>query len=171
MNGIAAVEKLPIDEEYFEKEYKERLNRPGPINFTAMLVNDSYKGLDQSQKCQVMVIERSQKRIEYKYKKVDVRACEERAIFLKSRLEVFETDDENQDADDYIEEDDLSELQRILKKSGLTEAGNKLMREAKEYKERVPFDSPNTPYLPEKSRKIFKLLQLEKRRKDAHKKR
>lgn len=46
MNGIAAVEKLPIDEEFYEKEYKERLNRPGPINFTAMLVNDSYKGLD-----------------------------------------------------------------------------------------------------------------------------
>ena len=46
MNGIAAVEKLLIEENFYEKKYKERLTRSGPIKFTAILVNDSYKGLD-----------------------------------------------------------------------------------------------------------------------------
>ena len=47
MTGLAAVEKLNVEEEFFEKEYKERLTRAGPINFVAILANDSYKGLDQ----------------------------------------------------------------------------------------------------------------------------
>ena len=46
LNGIAAVEKLPIEEDFFEKEFKEKMVRPGPIAFTVMLANDSYKGLD-----------------------------------------------------------------------------------------------------------------------------
>ena len=46
LNGIAAVEKLPIDENFYEKKYEERLTRAGPIKFIAILVNDSYKGLD-----------------------------------------------------------------------------------------------------------------------------
>ena len=60
MTGLAAVEKLNVEEEFFEKEYKERLTRAGPINFVAILANDSYKGLDQFQKCSVLVKERSE---------------------------------------------------------------------------------------------------------------
>ena len=33
-------------EDVFEKKFLERINRPGPISFTAILANDSYKGLD-----------------------------------------------------------------------------------------------------------------------------
>ena len=45
------------------------MTRPGPINFIALLVNDSYKGLDQSQQAKVFVKDRPDKRdeIEYNY--------------------------------------------------------------------------------------------------------
>jgi hypothetical protein len=46
LTGLAAVEKLSVEEEFFEKEYKERLTKTGPINFVAILANDSYRGLD-----------------------------------------------------------------------------------------------------------------------------
>lgn len=59
-----------------------------------------------------------------------MRACEERAIFFKSSLEAFETDDENQDADEFIEEDDFTELARVLTKNGLDEAANKLKQDS-----------------------------------------
>jgi hypothetical protein len=44
--NLAAVEKLEIRDNFFEKEFKERISRPGKISFTAILTNDSYKGLD-----------------------------------------------------------------------------------------------------------------------------
>jgi hypothetical protein len=47
LTGLAAVEKLNVEEDFFEKEYQERITRAGPINFTAILCNDCYKGLDQ----------------------------------------------------------------------------------------------------------------------------
>lgn len=46
-NGLAAVEKLTVTDNFFEKEFKERIQRPGKISFTAVLTNDSFKGLDQ----------------------------------------------------------------------------------------------------------------------------
>lgn len=46
LSGIACVEKLPIDEDVYEKQFLERINRPGPITFVAILANDSYKGID-----------------------------------------------------------------------------------------------------------------------------
>ena len=44
--NLAAVEKLEIKGNTFEKSFKERIGRPGKIAFTAILANDSYKGLD-----------------------------------------------------------------------------------------------------------------------------
>lgn len=54
--GVAAVEKLDVSESFFEKEYKERITRPGPIKFVAILCNDCYKGLDQFQKHEITVL-------------------------------------------------------------------------------------------------------------------
>ena len=45
--GLAAVEKITTTEDVYVKEFKERIQRPGKISFTAVLVNDSFKGLDQ----------------------------------------------------------------------------------------------------------------------------
>ena len=44
--GLAAVEKVPLTDNVYEKEFKERVQRPGKISFTAILTNDSYRGLD-----------------------------------------------------------------------------------------------------------------------------
>jgi hypothetical protein len=46
LTGLAAVEKLEITGNVFEKEFKERVMKPGKISFTAILTNDSYRGLD-----------------------------------------------------------------------------------------------------------------------------
>lgn len=53
--NLAACEKLEIRDNFFEKEFKERISRPGKISFTAILTNDSYKGLDQFSKVEVTV--------------------------------------------------------------------------------------------------------------------
>lgn len=45
-NGVAMVEKIDIEKEFYEKKIVEKLGRAGPINFVVLLVNDSYKGLD-----------------------------------------------------------------------------------------------------------------------------
>jgi len=55
--NLAAVEKLEIRDNFYEKEFKERISRPGKISFTAILTNDSYKGLDQFSKVEVNVIQ------------------------------------------------------------------------------------------------------------------
>jgi len=44
--GLAAIEKLTVTDSTYVKEFKERIQRPGKIAFTAILTNDSYKGLD-----------------------------------------------------------------------------------------------------------------------------
>ena len=54
--GLAAVEKLSITDNFYEKEFKERIQRPGKISFTAILTNDSYKGLDQQSRVEVDVV-------------------------------------------------------------------------------------------------------------------
>ena len=54
--GLAAVEKISITQNFFEKEFKERVQRPGKISFTAILSNDSYRGLDQFSKVEVDVV-------------------------------------------------------------------------------------------------------------------
>jgi hypothetical protein len=60
--GLAAIEKLEIKDSFYEKEFKERIQRPGKISFTAILTNDSYKGLDQVSKVDIEVIAESKTR-------------------------------------------------------------------------------------------------------------
>ena len=83
LTGLAAVEKLNVEEDFFEKEYQERITRAGPINFTAILCNDCYKGLDQHQKRCVNITATSTIRKDYKYKKADIRGIKDTAIFFK----------------------------------------------------------------------------------------
>ena len=93
--GIAAVEKLNVEEDFFEKEYKERITRPGPINFTAILCNDCYKGLDQFSKHSVHVVAESKIRTEYQYKKSDLRAIKEStSVFWRKGFNDDEESDE-----------------------------------------------------------------------------
>ena len=72
MTGLAAVEKINIDEDWYEKEFSEKISRTGPIKFIALLVNDSYKGLDQVCKVEINVVETNPNRNEYEYMQEDL---------------------------------------------------------------------------------------------------
>lgn len=110
--GLAAVEKVVTTEEVFVKEFKERIQRPGKIAFTAILANDSYKGLDQFSKVEVDVVAQAKNRVEYNYSKEDIKAIKEPTL-LQSALEIEE---EETDEDEEIDEED--ELKMKLKAVG-----------------------------------------------------
>lgn len=71
--GLAAVEKIPLTDAIYEKEFREKIQRPGRIAFTAILTNDSYRGLDQVQKVEVQVKETPEHRETPVYCKYDLK--------------------------------------------------------------------------------------------------
>lgn len=111
--GLAAVEKVTSTEDVFVKEFRERIQRPGKIAFTAILANDSYKGLDQFSKVEVEAVAQAKNRVEYNYSKEDIKAIKEPTL-LQSALEIEE---EETDEDEDIDEED--ELKAKLKAVGL----------------------------------------------------
>lgn len=115
--GLAAVEKIVVTENYFEKEFKERIQRPGKIAFTAILTNDSFKGLDQFSKVEVDVIEKATNRQTYDYSKEDIKAIKEPTL-LQSALEI-----EEEETDEDEELDEADELRNKLRAAGLTADG------------------------------------------------
>ena len=100
--GLAAVEKIVVTENYFEKEFKERVQRPGKIAFTAILTNDSYKGLDQTKKVDLDVVEKAKNRKQLDYSKEDIKAIKEPSL-LQSALDMEE---EETDEDEELNEED-----------------------------------------------------------------
>jgi hypothetical protein len=46
-NDFFAMEKLVIKDRVFSKEIKERLQKPGKLEFCMILRNDSYRGFDK----------------------------------------------------------------------------------------------------------------------------
>ena len=127
MTGLAAVEKLNVDEDFFEKEYKERLTRSGPIKFCALLINDSYKGLDQFTKKDIMVLERSDLRPNLDYCEEDLEAIKEKASIFESKEKSIQyLSEENGLSLLTPDEEDVSELQRKLKMMNLKKASNQL---------------------------------------------
>lgn len=80
--NLATVEKIVTTKNYYEKEFKERIQRPGKISFTAVLGNDSYKGLDQIEKVEVNVVSQPQNRKTFEYSKADIKAVKE-ASFIQ----------------------------------------------------------------------------------------
>lgn len=117
--GLAAVEKITTQEDVFIKEFKERIQRPGKIAFTAVLANDSYKGLDQFSKVEVDVVASAKNRVEYSYSKEDIKAIKEPTL-LQSALEIEE---EETDEDEEIDEED--ELKLKLRAAGLDADGKR----------------------------------------------
>ena len=126
--GLAAVEKLYVTDNFYEKEFKERILRPGKISFTAILANDSYKGLDQISKVEVQVSEKAENREVINYLKEDIKAIREANIIQQALdMEGEETDDD-QEADDDV--DEATELANKLKAIGLAQAGKDTPAEA-----------------------------------------
>lgn len=115
--NLAAVEKLEIRDNFFEKEFKERISRPGKISFTAILTNDSFKGLDQFSKVEVNVENEAKNRSIPDYSKEDIKAIKEQNMLAAALMEEEETDED--EADDV---DESLELMNKLKAAGLADA-------------------------------------------------
>jgi len=112
--SLAAIEKFSSTENFFEKEFKERISRPGKISFTAILTNDSYKGLDQYSKVEVNVVKEAVNRKNIEYEKSDIKAIKEQNVLAAALMEEEETDE---DEDDEVDEN--VELMNKLKAVGL----------------------------------------------------
>ena len=112
--GLAAIEKLEVRDSFFEKEFKERISRPGKISFTAILTNDSYKGLDQFSKVEVNVVHEAKNRVTVEYAKEDIKAIKEQNMLAAALMEEEETDEDEAD-----EVDENIELMNKLKAAGL----------------------------------------------------
>jgi len=115
--NLAAVEKLEIRDNFYVKEFKERISRPGKISFTAILTNDSFKGLDQFSKVEVEVQAEAKERVIRDYAKEDIKAIKEQNMLAAALMEEEETDED--EADDV---DENLELMNKLKAAGLEQA-------------------------------------------------
>lgn len=111
--GLAAIEKLTVTDNFFEKEFKERIQRPGKIAFTAILTNDSYKGLDQFSKVEVNVVAQATNRKTFNYAKEDLKAIKEGNLIQQALMDDEETDDDDEEVDEE------TELKNKLKAAGL----------------------------------------------------
>lgn len=163
MTGLAAVEKIDITQDFYEKEIQEMISRPGPINFVAILTNDSYKGLDQLMTCSVNVVERSENRKEYQYKKFDIDAIENPISMFQAELEDEETADEIEGGEVKIELD-KDELKRRLKEAGLETAFEAFEEQLVE--EQNPKRVDDNPFIPEILKNLKQLkeeAELEKK--------
>lgn len=124
--GLAAVEKLQVTGNVYEKEFKERIQRPGKISFTAILTNDSYKGLDQSSKVEVEVVAEAKNRSKIDYSKDDIKAIKEGGLIQQALMGEEETDE---DEDDDV--DEATELANKLKALGFKEGKEDTSAETK----------------------------------------
>lgn len=122
MQNLAAVEKLYLSDSKYEKEFKERIHRPGRISFSAILTNDSYRGLDQMKKVEVDVKARATKRTEIEYTKYDVKEVKQ-----LNNLQQMLLAQQNEEADDieFDAENEEDELRQKLALNGLKMYGNK----------------------------------------------
>ena len=122
--SLAAIEKLIVTDNVYEKEFKERITKPGKISFTAILANDSYKGLDQMSEIEVTVVAQAQNRKVVEYAKEDIKAIKEQNMIAQALMEGEETDE---DEDDDVDEN--QELMNKLKAAGLQQAAPQMFKE------------------------------------------
>jgi len=170
MTGLAFVEKLNIEEEFFEKEIEEKIGNPGPISFNAMLVNDSYKGLDQVYKIEVNVAELDPLRKDFKYQDKDLGIA-------KADKEDNKVKEEDSDEDIPEIEEESDELIRRLQRAGLTKTVESFKvqnaRDERLFRQNRTLDKMRdiNPFIPEKIKtmaeiKAEKLKEAEKKEAD-----
>lgn len=111
--GLANIEKLTVTDSTYVKEFKERIQRPGKIAFTAILANDSYKGLDQTEKVEVNVVSLAKNRVTHEYSKEDIKAIKEQNMLAAA----LDMEEEETDEDEDLDED--TELRLKMKALGL----------------------------------------------------
>ena len=72
-NDFFAMEKLSIKDKVFVKEIKERLGKPGKMQFSMILRNDSYRGFDKKISIAIDVL-KEVKRAPVEYDEEDIQA-------------------------------------------------------------------------------------------------
>lgn len=106
MTGIASVNKLPIEDNVYEKTFDEQLHRPGPIDFVCIVANDSYKGLDVMATKVIEVMDPDPLGGEDKYHEEDMEFYNELKKKEKEEEEHIDTDAEDSDPEKPDEEKD-----------------------------------------------------------------
>lgn len=112
--GLAACDKIVTMDSVFTKEFKERVQRPGPISFTAILTNDSYRGIDQVQKVKVDVKTHATNRETIEYLKSDLKAIRQPT---QLQMGLTMADESSSDSEGHANEEE--ELEAKLRNAGL----------------------------------------------------
>jgi len=94
-----AMEKLVFREKVFTKEIKERLSRPGKMQFFMILRNDSYRGFDKKVAVQIDVLKEAN-RTPVEYNEEDVQAAKAPSMMQA----MMEMDADNSDDDESEDE-------------------------------------------------------------------
>jgi Sec63 Brl domain len=100
-NELFAMEKLVINERVHVKEIKERMSRPGTIELTLLLRNDSYRGFDKRIDIKIPVLKEA-KRAEVVYDEEDIQAMKAPTLMQQ----VMEVNPEDSDDDEESDEDE-----------------------------------------------------------------
>ena len=96
------LDKLVIKEKKHVKEIKERMQRPGIIELTLLLKNDSYRGFDKRIDLRINVLKEA-KRAQVEYDDEDVQASKAPSL-MQSMMEV----NAGADSDDELSDDETS---------------------------------------------------------------
>lgn len=111
--------------------------RPGRIAFTVILMNDSYRGLDQMQKVEVMAKAEAANRERRDYSIYDLKAIrQQNAIQEFKNYKIEESDSDEADA---LNEED--ELRRKLVSAGLRSAAGAAPESSSEAEDESDSDS------------------------------
>jgi len=107
-NELFAMDKLVIKEKVHVKEIKERMVRPGTIELTLLLRNDSYRGFDKRIDLKINVLKEAQ-RAPIEYNEEDLQAAKAPSM-MQSMMEM------NPDGDSDEEEESDGETPAAEKK-------------------------------------------------------
>ena len=98
-NDMLAMDKLVITEKVHTKEIKERMQKPGVINLTILLRNDSYRGFDKRIDLRIPVLAEV-KRTPVEYDEEDIQAQKAPSL-MQQMMEVNpEGSDDEEESDD-----------------------------------------------------------------------
>ena len=94
-NDFLAMEKLAIREKVYVKEIKERLSRPGKMQFYMIMRNDSYRGFDK--KVSVIIdVQKEVQRAPIEYDEEDIQAMKAPSM-MQQMMELAPQENESDD--------------------------------------------------------------------------
>jgi hypothetical protein len=95
---LMAMDKLVIKEKVHVKEMKERMTRPGTIELTLLLRNDSYRGFDKRVDLRIPVLPHVERAV-IDYDDEDVQAQKAPSL-MQQMMEVNEGDSDDEESGD-----------------------------------------------------------------------